>query len=131
MLLSSLPSPTLSPSSPSPLPPLPVQRLLRHDVVHAGQALQLGERGQGVEVGEVPQGVVRQHKRREVGRELLQVRADSGDSVVGEEERAEASEAREAVEGEDAIVGEVDRVELVLLLGFWVFAEEEVEGRSR
>ena len=82
---------------------------------------QLRQRRQRVEVREVPQRVVGQDEHREVWDEVLEVRGDARDPVVGEQERSQAREAREAVEGEDAVVGEVDRVELVLFFFFFFF----------
>lgn len=100
---------------------LPIQRLLRHGVVHARQVREIGQRREGVEVGQILQRVVSQNQRREFGGELLQVGADPRDPVVGEQQCSQSRETREAVEGEDAVVGEVDRVELVLFLSFELF----------
>ena len=93
-------------------------RVVHNVLAGHGPVFNVGER---VEVGKVPQRVVRQDERGEVRDEILEVGRDAGDPVVGEQERSQAREAREAVEGEDAVVGEVDRVELVLFFFFFFF----------
>lgn len=67
---------------------LPIQRLLRDHVIHARQVRQLGQRGQSVEIGQIPQRVISENQRREVRDDALEVGADPRDPVVGEQERA-------------------------------------------
>ena len=82
-------------------------------VVEEGEELQLGAAVEGLQVGQLLQGVVGQDQRAQVGQTKLQTLANPDNPVVVQHEVLHSVHVGESIQLSDLIVAEVYRVVLV------------------
>jgi len=88
--------------------------LLRHRIVKKAEMLDRYDISKRFEIGQEGQFVIGQNQTLEFGKKFSESRSDSADSIVVQEYGMQATKKGEVVEFFDFIVGEIDRIKLIL-----------------